>query len=134
MKLLLIPISAAILLSGFSTLDTHPYNVGVHYQIENFPKLEQKIVHVDEAGIREKCQPHVERASLIATACASINFNDKTCTIFIEKNAPQDILMHEELHCQGWDHRKNGKLHQGYNKWLKLNSEQSHTINSQTTK
>ncbi len=133
MKLLLIPISAAILLSGCSTLETKPYNVGTHYKIENFPTLEEKIVYLDTTGIKEKCQPHVEKPSLIAMACASINLYENSCTIYIEKNAPQHILMHEKFHCQGWDHQENGKLHQGYNKWLKYNASKNNTVTTKTS-
>lgn len=106
-----------VFLFGCASFDLQPEDVGTPFKIEDFPKLKEFTVYVDKNGIKEKCQPHVEDKSQIAAACASVNFLLNTCTIYIEKDAPYKIVLHEKLHCEGWDHKENGNLHKSYIIW-----------------
>ncbi len=117
--------ASVLLLGGCASFDLQPADVGVAYKIEHFPALTQTIVYVDEVRLSKECDPHVKRVGAKALGCARVNFDKKTCTIFLKEDSTQSTLLHEQWHCEGWDHREGDALHQGFLRWQEKIKKQS---------
>ena len=57
-----------------------------------------QIYHVSVREIRKTC------GDSQALACAKLNPNDFSCSIYLDKTRPTANLVHEINHCHGWNH------------------------------
>lgn len=49
-------------------------------------------------------------------ACATLDFERRTCDIYVAANSSPDTVEHERRHCRGYDH--GGRIQSAYDAWL----------------
>ena len=57
-----------------------------------------QIHHVSAREIKKTC------GSNQARACAKLDRNDFSCSVYLDENQPNANLIHELNHCHGWNH------------------------------
>lgn len=90
----------------------------------DWPKLRVGIVKTGYWAMQTACGTGGLRFLLSQSfACAYINFNDMTCTIYYASDDEYAAMAieHEEMHCKGHDHIGSGQLRDAWSEW-KLNN------------
>lgn len=80
----------------------------IHTYVPNFPVLKVTEHEVPVSTMLAKCYPGVptwlKLLGAFPLGCASIDFNQGTCDIYVSSISPQSVLEHERAHCRGGDH------------------------------
>lgn len=91
----------AIALQGCAT-------VYEHNAAKDWPKLTIRDNVVSGVEVIRHCYQYVPTwAKVLGTipmACAEINFHTRTCDIWRARDASEDIIEHEQIHCRGGEH------------------------------
>lgn len=108
----LLPMSFFVALSGCTMMPDQ--------RVEGLPPL-LVTEHVVEPGeIFGHCRGAMSwwhwAALAFPVACANIDFERRTCDIYVATNSPPETVEHERLHCQGYDH--GGRIQEAFNSWL----------------
>jgi hypothetical protein len=75
-----------------------------HERVDGWPELQIVEHRVPAEEMLERCRKYTGFGAL-PLACAEFNLVTRRCDIWLNKSfAPQAILDHERLHCQGYDH------------------------------
>src|SRR3990167_2186056 len=96
----------------------------------DWPKLTIVENYVPVGILYEKCYKYVPEwmkwLGAIVEGCAEMDFKANTCTIWVRDSgfADTNILTHERLHCQGYDHIGDSILKDEWRKY-KLTGENS---------
>ena len=92
----------------------------------DWPKLTIVENYVPVGILYEKCYKYVPEwmkwLGAIVEGCAEMDFKANTCTVWVRDSgfADLNILTHERLHCQGYDHIGDSVLK---NEWEKYKNE-----------
>ena len=94
---LLAPVLLAMVLSACTLLG--------HQKVPGWPQLVIVEHYVSNTEMRERCAKYVG-FGMSPAACAEFNFAANRCDLWFSADFPptREILEHERLHCQGYDH------------------------------
>ena len=75
-----------------------------HVLTAGWPKLAIVEHYVGTKDVRNACQEYEQLGTYIV-GCAQFDLKNKTCHIWLNYDyVTTDIVLHERLHCQGYDH------------------------------
>jgi hypothetical protein len=68
----------------------------------------------------QRCAPNIpfpiKPLLVMPMGCATVNFDKRTCDIYVCSMSPGFVLKHERQHCEGWDH--GGVIQAGWDNYV----------------
>lgn len=80
-----------------STIQTAEDRFGYKWTLSRAPVDKDKWQYRELTELMPVCRE--------AFSCTVIVQPNKSCVIYLPKNAPEWVKIHEESHCEGWDHQ-----------------------------
>jgi hypothetical protein len=90
-------------------------------KVDGWPALAVREHYVSHAEMRDRCTKYASFGGM-AQACAEYDFRKATCDIWYSADFPpsRQIVEHERLHCQGYDHRDSDYMQGLVARWNRL--------------